>query len=510
MKNAFWALGWLALCLPGAAAAQNLVPNGGFETFRGCPQQDNRLDEAAPWFNPNEATPDFYHRCFPNAAMELAPRSGNGLARLFMDVNWAEYLAVPLTEPLKAGECYFFEMHVATTHPARYLPATLGAHVSAQPVTSREKGLLGPQPQVLDNLLNASIRRLAWERVSGYFKATGGERYLTIGSFYKLPSSLGTSLYYLFVDDVSLEQVRLDLGRDTTLCGRQSTLRLSARVPGATQYRWNDGSTDSTLLVKEPGTYAVTVTTPCKVLRDTIRVAYSLAFRLPNDTTLCNGQTLRLRVPAVPEAAYRWQDGTAAPEYDVRRAGTYRVQVRQGSCAAGDTVEVKYVPPPRLDLGPDRDLCAEALVTLRPDFAEGRFAWGDETPEPVREVATTGVYRATVRNDCATVRDSVRVSRATCPCTFYTPDVFTPNADGLNDEFGPVESCADIVLTSLTVFNRWGEVLFRTDAPPFRWDGTFRNQPLPGGVYAWRIGFEVRTEGKRRAEWRQGAVTIVR
>lgn len=511
MKTWFWALCWLAVGLPGPALAQNLVPNGSFETFRRCPTLDNLLEEAPPWYNPNRATPDFYHRCFPTPALQLAPRTGQGLARIFLDVGWAEYLAVPLKEPLKAGECYFFEMYVATDQPRRYIRDTFGAHLSREPVTSTDKILLGVRPQVLDTQLNANtpLRLLQWERVAGYVIAGGNERYLTIGSFQTLPATQATSLYYVFVDDVSLQPVRMNLGPDTTLCGRTSTVRLRATTPGATSYRWNTGSTDSTLLVTKPGTYAVTVFTGCKELRDTITVNYSLDFDLGRDTTLCNGQTLGLTVPQAA-GQYRWQDGTGGPNYLVREPGQYIVTVTQAPCVVRDTVRVRYVPPPRLDLGLDRDLCRETLVTLRPDFAEGRFSWDDGPPDPVREVINSGVYRASVVSECATLRDSVVVQREACPCTFYTPDVFTPNGDGLNDDFAPVESCGDIALKSLTVFNRWGEVLFRADAPPFRWDGRFQNQTLPGGVYAWKIGFELRTEGRPRAEWRQGAVTLVR
>lgn len=508
MKMLCWVLSLLVVWLPGAASAQNLVPNGGFETFRACPRLQNSLADATPWFNPNLATPDFYHTCSGLLQAAQTPRSGQGFAGLYLDQGFAEYLAVPLSKPLVADACYYFEMYVSAEIPGKFLPRNLGAYFSEAPLKGTNIGLLNADPQVLDGQAATITKPLQWERISGYVLAKGGEKYLTIGYFKRLPPMLG--YHYVYIDDVSLFRVQVDLGRDTTLCSRQNTLRLDATTPGATEYRWQDGSTEPTLTVNKAGTYAVTVTTPCKVVRDSIAVRYSLDVDLGKDTTLCNGQTLALRVPPTDGAAYRWQDGTTRPDLLVRQAGTYGVVVTQQACVVRDSLLVRYIPPPRLDLGPDRDLCVETPVALRPTVAEGRFAWDDDTPERERTVATTGVYRASVRNECATVRDSVSVGRETCPCTFYTPDVFTPNADGLNDAFNPVESCADLVLTSLTMFNRWGEVLFRADAPPFRWDGTFRNEALPGGVYAWRIGFEVRTDGTRRTEWRQGAVTLVR
>lgn len=502
-----WRLTWLVAGLSGIAPAQNLVPNGGFEAFRACPRLQNSLEEATPWYNPNTTTPDFFHTCSGLFQANQSARSGQGFAGLFYSDGAAEYLGVPLTEALVAGECYFFEMYVSVESPGKYLTRTLGAYFSKTPLTAPANGLLNADPQVLDGL-NTITQPFRWERVAGFVKASGGEKYLTIGYYGQLPPRLG--YHDVFIDDVSLVKVKVDLGRDTTLCSRQNTLRLDATTPGATEYRWHDGSTAPTRLVTQPGTYAVTVTTPCKVLRDTIAVRYSLDFDLGRDTTLCTGQTLALRVPTLAGASYRWQDGSARADFTVRQAGRYGVVVTQQSCVVRDSLRVRYVAPPRLDLGLDRDLCRENPVVLHPTFADGRFAWDDGAPDPVREVANSGVYRATVRSECATLRDSVVVRRASCPCTFYTPDVFTPNADGLNDDFAPVESCGEIRLTSLTIFDRWGEVLFRADAPPFRWDGRLGNQLLPNGVYAWKIGFELRTEGRQRTEWRQGAVTLAR
>ncbi|WP_128548030.1 T9SS type B sorting domain-containing protein [Larkinella soli] len=497
---------WLVLALPGIAAGQNLVPNGSFESYRTCPRLDNLLEEAVPWFNPNGATPDFYHQCFPTAQIELPPRTGQGLARLFMDLNWAEYLAVPLTRPLDANECYFFEMYVATPSPGRYLTQNLGAFFSDQPLSATDKGLFTVDPQVIDNLLGPGMPRLQWEKVSGYVKPKGGERYLTIGSYKKLPVLLG--FFYIFIDDVSVLPIKVDLGKDTTLCGRRSTLLLNATTPGATDYRWQDGSTSPQFRVTRPGTYSVVVTTPCKVLRDTIRVSYALDFDLGPDTTLCEGQTLALAAPAdAPDR--RWQDGSTQPSYVVRQAGLYSLRVNQGGCIAGDSVRVRYVLPPRLSLGPDQDLCGAETVTIKPTFAEGRFTWRDQFQEVQRTVGNSGVFRASVSNDCATVEDSVAVRYGECGCVLYEPDVFTPNDDGENDAFQPV-GCGDITITSLSVFNRWGELVYFTDRPPFRWEGGYQGKGAPAGVYAWTVSFQLRQGGEAVSKQKKGALTLVR
>lgn len=491
MRPLFGSFFLLALLLSAKVFGQELIPNGGFETYRTCPWKDNLLEEAAPWYNPNLATPDVYHRCSSEtqAQMELPPRTGQGLSRLLMDLNWAEYLATPLKEPLRAGETYHFEMYMASTRPSQYPSGSFGAIFTNQPITSKQKGLLAfpTRPQVIDVSPRRFTQRLRWEEIAGCFTATGNERYATIGNFYELPQLLGD--YYLFVDNVSLKPVRLNLGRDTTLCGRRATHLLDATTPGGTDYRWNTGSTSPTLRVTKPGKYWVTVKTFCKELRDTITVDYRLSFSLGRDTTICDTKTLPLRVDT--PGTFRWQDGSEQNTFNVKQSGQYWVRATDGSCSAADTVAVRYMAPPQLDLGADQSLCGAEVYTIRPTHAQGTFRWLDSLATPDRTVTTSGVFRASVTNDCATLMDEVTVDYSGCPCQVYAPDAFSPNADGNNDIFEPF-ACGDITFTALTIYNRWGEIVFFTDKAPFRWDGTYRGERSPTAIYTWHLDYALR------------------
>lgn len=502
--------GWLlilTLWLSGHSAyAQELIPNGGFEKYTTCPYQDNLLSEAAPWYNPNRATPDFYHRCLPTNQMQLPPHSGQGIGRLFMDQGWAEYFGTPLLSPLIAGEAYQFEMALAAEFPARYPSRSFGAYFSAQPLMSTDKILFPVRPQVYDTQVKTFTKAFTWEIIAGCFVAKGGEQFATIGNFNELPPLL--SAYYLFADDISLKQIKLNLGNDTTLCGRASRYRLSARTPGATDYRWSDGSTDSVFVVKRPGKYWVTVKTPCKVLSDTIVVKYRLDFSLGNDTTLCTGATLALSV-STPASGYNWQDGSTKREFTVRQPGTYRVSATEPGCSASDTIVIRYIEPPRLSLGPPLELCGAETHVLRPVFAQGKFSWVDGYPATDRLITSSNTYYGQIVNDCMTLIDSVKADYGECGCVLYTPDLFTPNNDGVNDWFEPF-ACGDITITGLSVFNRWGEVLYQTQAAPFRWDGAYRNQPCDTDIYAWAITYQLNQQGRISNKRKQGLLRLAR
>lgn len=505
-RESIWVLIWLVTFLSGMATGQNLIPNNSFETYQNCPRQDNLLAEAIPWYNPTRATPDFYHQCYNTGQVVVPPRTGQGLTRLFFDQGWAEYIGVRLKKPLEAGECYLFEMYVATNTPNRYQTETLGAYFSNNPITAPDSiGKLNLNPQVLDKL--PKIQGSRWERIWGIINAKGGEEYVTIGSYYKMTPFLG--FYYVFIDDVSLRPVTLDLGRDTTLCSRKNALLLDGTTPDAIYYKWQDGSANPTLQVTRPGKYSVTVVTSCKILTDSISVDYKLDFDLGADTTLCNGQTLTLTVPPDTAAMYQWQDGTSQNTYTVRQAGQYSIRVTQASCVALDTIQVRYVRPPTLELGADQELCGAQTFTIKPIVADGTFFWQDAFSATERTVNSSGVFRAGVRNDCATVTDSVSIDYSACDCILYAPNSFTPNKDGQNDVF-VAYGCGDITITSLSIFNRWGEVIFHTDQQPFEWDGYYHGELCPGDVYAWSIRYRMKNGKQIKMSQKQGPLSLIR
>ena len=73
---------------------------------------------------------------------------------------------------------------------------------------------------------------------------------------------------------------------------------------------------------------------------------------------------------------------------------------------------------------------------------------------------------------------------------FYVPNAFTPDSDGLNPEFKPVMTAGyDPWDYHLTIYNRWGEMLFESYDAFYGWDGTFGGEIVASGVYVWAIEF---------------------
>lgn len=71
--------------------------------------------------------------------------------------------------------------------------------------------------------------------------------------------------------------------------------------------------------------------------------------------------------------------------------------------------------------------------------------------------------------------------------TIFIPNAFTPNGDGRNDVFRL--NLFDLKEFEFRIFNRTGQLLFETQNTQAIWDGTFKGQKVPDGVYPFRLRY---------------------
>lgn len=89
---------------------------------------------------------------------------------------------------------------------------------------------------------------------------------------------------------------------------------------------------------------------------------------------------------------------------------------------------------------------------------------------------------------------------------YYIPSAFSPNNDGHNEQFLVVGS--EVRQFTLTIFDRWGSEIFRTDDMNEGWDGkSVNDEPLPEGVYVYRLTMRSNTN---RDIIKNGQVTLLR
>ncbi|MBQ1606286.1 MAG: gliding motility-associated C-terminal domain-containing protein, partial [Bacteroidales bacterium] len=82
------------------------------------------------------------------------------------------------------------------------------------------------------------------------------------------------------------------------------------------------------------------------------------------------------------------------------------------------------------------------------------------------------------------------------------PNVFTPNADGINDEW-EIGNIDMFPKAHIYVFNRWGQLVYESDNYTENWDGKSRGKMLPFGVYMYIIDLH------NGSEPYEGTITIL-
>ena len=229
-------LALLVGCLMSFSAwAQNLVPNPSFEELIRCPHSfsTDRKDFIVPgWTSATRGTPDQFHSCswgeadVPyNWAGSSNAKTGKGYVGIYVwmnrtdDNNYREYIQCELAEPLRSGARYRVEFYYKLASYAVYAANRIGLHLSAEPLTYDHDQVIDVVP-VLAVEKDSAITAVtgSWEHAVMEFKATGGERFVTIGNFYnnaqtkstRLPQRIGKSNMlvnsaYYFIDDVSVE-----------------------------------------------------------------------------------------------------------------------------------------------------------------------------------------------------------------------------------------------------------------------------------------------------------------
>jgi hypothetical protein len=207
---------------------QNLIPNGDFEQYWGCPDDLAQIDSAKFWMNPSGGigflgSPDYYNACSSsllvgvpdNSAGYQIAHSGDAYSGIIMfhpASTVREYIETPLSSPLVAGTCYLFEMYFNSAEVERRSTDDIAVYFSDTVVQGINNCLPLPFTPQLNNPTGNFPSMFNWSHVSLYYTAHGGENYLIIGNFKDDSSTTIITqnvnapyiLSYFLIDDVSL------------------------------------------------------------------------------------------------------------------------------------------------------------------------------------------------------------------------------------------------------------------------------------------------------------------
>ena len=202
----------------------------------------------------------------------------------------------------------------------------------------------------------------------------------------------------------------VDLGPDTALCNSDS-LGFSVNTHLFSSI-WSDGSTDSFLLVNQPGTYWAHVYNYCGSGYDTVQIdsLYPDSVYLGIDTLLCVGDSITFDISAVHGSSYLWSDGSLDSIKKGAGGQTLWAEVSNVCGVFKDTIELYSERVPEIEFGNDTVLCDGQSLLLNAYFSRSSILWQDGSTFPFRTVNSPGgKYYVAVDNICGSVKDTITI-----------------------------------------------------------------------------------------------------
>lgn len=293
-------------------------------------------------------------------------------------------------------------------------------------------------------------------------------------------------------------------GNDTAICGNSPVTFTTPTGSGYT-YVWNNGSsnfsTTNSVTVTPTVTTTYVVSTTFNpggcVSRDTVTVFVNTL----SDTAVgtqagcsCNdGTATATPTGGFPPYTYQWSNGQTTPIIANLTPGTYTCTITDSAgCTYQTTVIVTCVTSLNVDAGVDVQI-TQGDQTILNGTGGQTYNWSPATglsctncPNPVASPMQTTTYVLTVSDSLGcTQTDTVTVFVEVLCGQVFVPNAFSPNEDGQNDVLYCRVDPVCVTAFEFVVFNRWGEVVFRTEDPTLGWDGIHRGVKCETAVFTW-------------------------
>lgn len=128
------------------------------------------------------------------------------------------------------------------------------------------------------------------------------------------------------------------------------------------------------------------------------------------------------------------------------------------------------------------------------DFDDGGATSNIENPS--HSFSTVGDYTVSLIVQNGACADTLTETISVLPFTsYFIPNSFTPNGDGLNEKFGIRGTGIETADFELAIYNRWGELIFKSNELTKQWDGKMTTGiPAQDGVYVYALRLRLKNK----------------
>lgn len=238
---------------------------------------------------------------------------------------------------------------------------------------------------------------------------------------------------------------------------------------------WETGETTDTISVGFGGQVWISGAIGGCMVSDTvwIELAQGPTLNFAADTMACGNLILEADYP---EYDVLWSTGQTTDQIEITQSGIYSVTLTGACGSITSDIAVTIATQPIADfltrskpvefLNPNVQFVNESFGASSYEwhFGDGDISY-DENPEHAYD--TSGIYLVMLitfgESGCIdTTYGYIEVDPF---FTFYVPNAFTPDGDGLNDTWGAHGLNFEHESFELEIFDRWGGLMWRTDNP---------------------------------------------
>lgn len=305
-----------------------------------------------------------------------------------------------------------------------------------------------------------------------------------------------------------------DITQDGILCGNQMPV---LSIGEFENYIWSNGSTASNIQVEVAGFFSVTVT-------DDLGCIGSSSINIENGQINTTFNLVQSECPGdVGVIQFLQADGGVGPyqlqwdnlSYEVPN----NIEIEQPSTFSADLVDLatgcteilnfdfESVENQLLILPEVIEITIGDSVVIVPEinFTAISFVWSSSGFINCKDCTSINVSpKETVRYFLEVIDENGCVYEASIAILvdlkedIFVPNVFSPNDDGFNDVFTVFTGRGVKEITSLTIFNRWGGLIYEVKAFPLEWDGMQNGMEALSATYIYSIEWLDLSGGKRK------------
>lgn len=302
-------------------------------------------------------------------------------------------------------------------------------------------------------------------------------------------------------------------------------------------YSWDNGKDgvgvgpSITVTPDSNTTYYVTIQDGCATpsKKDSIEIKI-LSVNFSADTTQgCNLIQVKFNDASSNATSWLWNFGDGNtdtlqnPTHTFSLTGTYDVSLSVktpqgciGKMTKSSYIKIFSVPVASFNYSPEKITLVDVVSFSNSSQNSTSWLWNfgdsitiDTLQNPTHDYDLPGTYtiKLIALNSLGCSDTSTQTLNVDYDFSFFTPNAFSPNEDGVNDVFNSVG--VGIKDFHISIFDKWGALIFQSGDINIGWNGQFNNSGkiVKQGIYPYRI---VLSDFSDKEHVYQGYVTVIK